>query len=88
MTIEKIKILGAVLESCTCYTALPIQPIYLKIGTNWPYWQCCLAGSSKTAPRILIFSIIMDADYLSYVKSIETHECAFLPLNISAIGTV
>jgi hypothetical protein len=26
-------------------------------------WQSCLAGSSKTAPRILIFSIAMDADY-------------------------
>ena len=31
------------------------QPIYLKIGPNWPNWQCCLTGSSKTAPRILIF---------------------------------
>ena len=44
----------------TSYTALPIQPIYLKIGPNQ---QCCLAGSSKTAPRILIFSIAMGADY-------------------------
>ena len=30
----------------------------------------------------------LDAEYLSYVKSIETHASAFLPLNISAIGTV
>jgi hypothetical protein len=30
----------------------------------------------------------MDADYLFYVKNIETHARAFLPLNISAIGTV
>jgi hypothetical protein len=29
-----------------------------KIG-----WQCCLAGSSKTAPTILIFSIAMGDDY-------------------------
>ena len=25
-------------------------------------WQCCLAGSSQRAPRILIFSIAMGAD--------------------------
>ena len=30
----------------------------------------------------------MDADYSFYVKNIETHARAFLPLNISAIGTV
>ena len=62
---------------------------------NWAYfevngldWQCCLAGSSQRAPRILIFSIAMGADYSFYVKTIETHARAFLPLNISAIGTV
>ena len=43
-----------------------------KIGPNWPNWQCFLAGSSKTAPRILIFSIAMCADYSFYVKSIAT----------------
>ena len=37
---------------------------------NWPNWQCCLAGSSKTAPRILILSVAMGADYSFYVKSI------------------
>ena len=26
-------------------------------------WQCCLAGGYKTAPKILIFSIAMGADY-------------------------
>ena len=35
-------------------------------------WQCCLAGSSKTAPKIFIFSIVLGAEYLSYVKSIAT----------------
>ena len=65
-----------------------MQPIYLNIGPNWPNWQCCLAGSSKRAPRILIFSIAMDADYSFYVKNIETHGLAFLPLNISAVGRV
>ena len=28
------------------------------------------------------------ADYSFYVKTIDTHARAFLPLNISAIGTV
>ena len=51
-------------------------------------WQCCLAGSSKTAPRIFIFSIVLGAEYLSYSKSIETHARAFLTLNILSIGTV
>jgi hypothetical protein len=55
-----------------CYPALPIQPTYLKIGPTWPNRQCCLADSSKTAPRILIFSIAMDADNSFYVKSIAT----------------
>ena len=40
------------------------------------------------APRILIFSIAMGADYTFYVKTIETHVRAFVPINISAIGTV
>ena len=62
--------------------------IYLKIGPNWPNRQCCLAGSSKMAPRILIFSIALGANHSFYVKSIETHARTFLPLNISAIGTV
>ena len=53
--------------------ALPIQLIYLKTGPNWPNWQCFLAGSSQGAPRILIFSIAMGANYTFYVKSIESH---------------
>jgi hypothetical protein len=32
----------------------------------------CLAGSSKTAPRILIFSMAMDADYIFELISIKT----------------
>ena len=42
-------------------------------------WQCCLAGSSKTAPGILIFfSIAMGANYLFYLKSIATYAPTFL----------
>jgi hypothetical protein len=40
---------------------------------NWLNGQCCLAGSSKTAPRILIFSMAMGADYSFQPISIETH---------------
>ena len=36
----------------------------------------------------MIFSIAMGADYTFYVKSIETHVRAFLPLNISAVSSV
>ena len=83
MAIEIIKILGAVLE-------LPAKQ-HCRFGQFGPIlrdWQCCLAGSSKTAPRIFIFSIAMGADYTFYVKTIETHARTFLPLNISQIGTV
>ena len=57
-TIEKIKILGAVLELQLNSTANPAH-----LPQNWAKWQCCLAGSSKTAPRILIFSIVLGAEY-------------------------
>ena len=67
---------------------MPIQPIYLKIGPNWPNQQCCLAGSSKTAPRILFFSIAMGAYYTLYMKTIETHARAFFKFIIFSIGIV
>ena len=50
--------------------------------------QCCLAGSSQRAPRILIFSIAMGADYPFYVKTIETHARAFFKVIIFSIGSV
>ena len=56
----------------TSWTALPIWPIWHNFEVNGLEWQCCLAGSSKTAPRILIFSIAMGADCSFYVKSIAT----------------
>ena len=71
-------ILGVVLTEIT----VPIAKILSGKNTR------CLAGSSKMAPRIFIFSIVVGAEYLPYVKSIQTHACAFLPLNILAIGTV
>ena len=58
MALEKIKILGVVLE-------LPAKQHCQSspFTSYWPNWQCCLAGSSKTAPRILIFSMAMGAEY-------------------------
>ena len=62
MAIEKIKFLGAVLELRAKQHCQLSQfgPIFKVNGLDW---QCYLAGSSKTAPRILIFSIAMGADY-------------------------
>ena len=64
MAIEKNKILCTVLE--------PIQPIWLIFAVNGLDWQCCLAGNSKTAPRILIFSTAMGAKHSFLTKSIAT----------------
>ena len=68
MAIEKIKILGAVLELLAKLHS-PFGPFF---AVNALDWQCCLAGSTKTAARILIFSIAMGADYSSELNSIET----------------
>jgi hypothetical protein len=56
IAIEQLSHFGA-----TCKTALPIQPNYRKNGPNGLNWQAGLAGSSKTAPMTLIFSIAMGA---------------------------
>jgi hypothetical protein len=72
----------------TSQTALPIQPISLKIGPNWPNRQCCLVGSSKTAPKISIFSIAMCADFSFYVKSIATCAPTFFGYIISVLASV
>ena len=68
MAIEKIKILGAVLElpakqHCQFSPFCPISEV------NGLDWQCYLAGSSRTAPRIWIFSIAIGADYSIDIKS-------------------
>ena len=67
---------------------MPVQPIYLKIGPNCPNWQCCLAVTSKMAPRILIFSIAMGADLSFYVKSIATFALTFFGYIISVLASV
>jgi hypothetical protein len=49
------------------------QPSRPKYDVNVLDWWCCLAGSSKTALRILIFSIALGAEYSFYVKSNATY---------------
>ena len=59
MAIEKIKIMGAVLELPAkqhCQFS-PFGPFYEVNGLDW---QCYLPGSSKTAPRILILLIVIE----------------------------
>ena len=46
----------------------PFGPIYEVNGLDW---QCYLAGSSKTAAMILIFSIAIGADYSYEMKNSE-----------------
>ena len=87
MAIEKIKILGAVLELPVkqhCQFS-PFGPIF---NVNGLYWQCFLAGSSKTAPRILIFSIAIVADYSFEMKNSEIWVPAFFRHNKSFIAAV
>ena len=79
MAIEKIKILGAILE-------LPAKQ-HCQFAPILD-WQCFLAGRSKTAPSIFIFSIVLGAEYLSYLKSIQTNARAFLPIDISTVCSV
>ena len=67
---------------------MPIPPILPDFLVNGPNWQCCLAGSFKTASGILIFSILMGANYLFYMKTIDTHARTFLALDILALGRV
>ena len=87
MVIEKIKILGAVLK-LPAKQHCQFSPFGPTSEVNRLVWQCCLAGSSKTAPRILNFSIVLGAENLSFMKSTETHARAFLTLNILSIGNV
>ena len=55
---------------------------------NGLYWQCWLAGSFQRAPRIFIFSIVLGAECLFYLKSIETHARAFSRLISDGISGV
>jgi hypothetical protein len=67
---------------------MPIQPIYLENGPNGLNWQCCLAGSSKTAASILIFLIAMGADYSFEVKNIQICVPTFFKHNNLSVATL
>ena len=69
----------------TSQTEVPIRPIFAGNGLDW---HCCLAGSSKTAPSILIFSIVMVADYSFDVKNIDIWAPAFFKHSNSFTATV
>ena len=63
----------------------------MPIWPNWPNFEVNgvdLAGSSKTAPRIFIFSIFLGVECLSYLKSIETHVRTFFKVIIFSIVSV
>ena len=64
------------------------MPIWHNFEVNGLDWQGYLAGSSKRAPRILIFSIAMGADYLFCVKFIATRGPTFFGYIISALASV
>ena len=47
------------------------RPFGPNFDVNGLDWQCYLAGSSKMASRILIFSIVIGANYSYEVKNSE-----------------
>ena len=70
MAIEKIKILGTVLE-LPAKQHCQFSPFGQIFEANGLDWQCYFAGSSKMVPRILIFSIAIGADYTYAMKNSE-----------------
>ena len=73
--IEKMKILEAILELQSAKHHCQSSPFTNKTGPNWSNQQCCLAGSSKKAPRIFIFSIALSAKYLVILWEIHCCLC-------------
>ena len=55
---------------------------------KWPNWQCCLAGSSKTSPRILFFSIVLGAECSFHEKSIASYNPQFFGYYNSVLAIV
>ena len=72
-----MKILGTVLELNSTANPAHSPQNWAKLAKS----AVLFSGSSKTAHRILIFSIAMDADYSFYVKSIATYAPTFLGYN-------
>ena len=83
-----MKILGAILE-LPAKQHCQSSPLTSKLGQIGQIGSAVqLVCSSKTAPRILIFSIAMGAKYLSYVKSIATSTLTFFGYIILVLACV
>ena len=78
-----MKILG--LSAKQHFQFSPFGPFFEVIGLDWQFY---LAGSSKRAHRIFIFSIFLGAEYLSHVKFIATRAPTFLGYIISVLASV
>ena len=86
MAIEKIKIFGAVLElpgKLHCQFS-PFD----HFSVNGLDWQYCFADNFETAPKILIFSIAVGADYSFELISIETYSPQFIGHNYLFLRSV
>ena len=87
MAIEKIKILGAVLE-LPAKQHCQSSPFTSKNGPNGLNWQFLFSWQLQKGPRILIFSIAMGAKPLFKLKSIAIWAPTFFMNNNSFIATV
>jgi hypothetical protein len=65
---------------------MPIQPLWPIFCGKWA--GLAVLFSSKPAPRILIFSIPMGADYSFELNSIETYAPKFFGHNNLFLGSV
>ena len=65
-----------------------LPQIWLTFEVNGLDWQCFLAGSFKSAPRIFIFPILLGAKYLSYVKFFAAYALTFFGCIISVLASV
>ena len=75
-------------STAKCLKEKEMLKFWPNCEVNGLYWQCCLAGSSKRAPRILIFSIAMGTEYLSHVKFIATRAPTFFGYIILVLASV
>ena len=55
---------------------------------KWAEMAVLFSWWLQNGSQDFLFSIVLGAEYFSYVKSIETHARTFLALNILSIGTV
>ena len=88
MATEKMKVLRAVLK-LPAKKHCQSSPFISKLGQIGQIGSAfLLVHSSKTAPRILIFSIARGADYSSYVKFIATSAVIFFGYILSVLASV